>query len=127
MFRLLTLISVILLFQFCKTEPKPTTLNKSFSTWTFKGGDAGSRNYSSLDQINVSNVMNLKRAWSYSCGGTDPMGRSQIQCNPIIVDTILYGTTPTLELIALHAGTGREIGGPKLPAKIRVALVSIGE
>lgn len=117
MLRILTILSLLMVIQSCKQNAGTSERTNTFSTWTIKGGDAGSRNYSSLDQININNVANLKRAWSYSCGGADANGRSQIQCSPIIVDSILYGTTPTLELIALHAGTGRELWRSKAPGK----------
>ena len=99
-------LSIILLGVTCKMD---TSRDHAFSTWTFKGGDAGSRNYSSHDQINTTNVGQLHLAWSYACGGADPTGRSQIQCSPIIVDSILYGTSPTLDLFALNASSGKEI------------------
>ncbi|MEN9674234.1 MAG: hypothetical protein RIS76_130 [Verrucomicrobiota bacterium] len=47
-------------------------------------------------------------AWIYHAGGADPKNRSQIQCNPLTVDGVLYGTTPDLQLVALDAATGRE-------------------
>ncbi len=81
----------------------------AFDTWEIKGGDRGSRNYSSLDQINTNNVASLQLAWTYFGRDADSLNRSQIQCSPIIVDSILYGTTPGLDLFALHAGTGKEI------------------
>ena len=36
------------------------------------------------------------------------INHSQIQCNPIIVDGVLYGTSPQLKVIALDAATGAE-------------------
>src|SRR5690606_13584091 len=66
----------------------------------------GSR-YSSLDQINASNVSSLEIAWTYQTG--DATERSQIQCQPIVKNGILYGTTPGLDVFALDAATGEEI------------------
>ena len=48
-------------------------------------------------------------AWTYRAGGADPNNRSQIQCNPLIIDGVLYGTSPDLQLFALDAATGREL------------------
>jgi hypothetical protein len=36
--------------------------------WSFYGGDAGGTRYSSLDQINRTNVHKLKVAWTYRTG-----------------------------------------------------------
>ncbi len=76
--------------------------NQSWETYL---GDPGSNQYSSLSQINKNNVDQLEVAWVYQTGG-NLNKQSQIQCNPIIIDDILYATSPTIKLIALRAGTG---------------------
>ena len=42
-------------------------------------------------------------------GWRAPENRSQVQCNPIIVDGALYGTSPGLALFALDAATGEKL------------------
>ena len=77
-------------------------INQSWETYQ---GDLGSNQYSSLSQINKNNVDQLDVAWVYQTG--DNLNKqSQIQCNPIIIDDILYATSPNIKLIALRAGTG---------------------
>ena len=76
--------------------------------WPAYLGDDASSQYSALDQINVDNVGELVLAWTYRSGDADPEDRSQIQCNPVIVDGVLYGTSPQLKLFALDAATGEE-------------------
>ena len=83
----------------CSSKQDPYTI------WETYQGDPGSNQYSSLGQINRSNVDQLKVAWTYQTGGSLDK-QSQIQCNPIIVDDILYATSPAIKLIALHAATG---------------------
>ena len=39
--------------------------------WLFYGGDQGGSHYSSLAQINRSNVHRLRQAWSYRTGALD--------------------------------------------------------
>ena len=77
--------------------------------WRYYLGDKTSSQYSSLDQINIENVAQLKVAWTYSSNDKDANDRSQIQCNPLVVDGILYGTSPQHKLFALRADTGKEI------------------
>jgi quinoprotein glucose dehydrogenase len=77
--------------------------------WPAYLGDKTSSHYSALDQITAKNVSRLQVAWTYHAGGGRPDGRSQIQCNPLIVDAVLYGTSPELVLFALDAGTGKEL------------------
>jgi quinoprotein glucose dehydrogenase len=76
--------------------------------WPVYLGDKASSHYSTLRQITPKNVGKLKVAWIYRTGGADANHRSQIQCNPLVIDGVLYGTTPDWQLFALDAATGRE-------------------
>ncbi len=77
--------------------------------WTHYLGDKHSRQYSAANQITAENISKLTLTWSYTTGGLDKNDRSQIQCNPIMVGGILYGTTPDLKIFALDAKSGAEI------------------
>jgi quinoprotein glucose dehydrogenase len=74
--------------------------------WRVTGGEPGNTRYSSLDQINRGNVAQLRLAWTYQTRDLSPDGRSEIQATPIIIDGVLYTTTPTLAVIALRAESG---------------------
>lgn len=78
--------------------------------WTEYNGDGSKSHYSPLRQINKENVAQLKPAWTYASGGADTLrNRSQMQCNPIIIDGILYGVSAGIQAFAIHAATGKEI------------------
>lgn len=77
---------------------------KSKQEWREYLGGPERNHYSALDQINTSNVHELEKAWEYHTGDSS----AQNQCNPIIVDGILYATTASVEVFALDAATGRE-------------------
>jgi quinoprotein glucose dehydrogenase len=77
--------------------------------WPVYLGDAASTHYSKAKQITPRNVANLQVAWTYHSGDGRKDNRSQIQCNPLVIDGVLYGTTPALKLIALDAATGQEL------------------
>ena len=55
------------------------------------------------------NVGRLEVAWTYATGDARPGGRSQIQCNPIVVDSVLFASSPGLKIFALHAATEHRI------------------
>src|SRR3984885_14736153 len=74
---------------------------------TYAGSKEGNR-YSSNEEITLKNVVELKLDWTYSTNDKDSANRSQNQCNPIMVDGILYGTSPKLKLFALDAATGTQ-------------------
>lgn len=76
--------------------------------WSVYLGDKASSHYSKLQQITPQNVATLQAAWTYHSGGADPQNRSQIQCNPLIKDGVLYGTSPDFRLFAIDAATGEK-------------------
>ena len=66
----------------------------------------GNARYSALDQIDRDNVARLGVAWVYHTGDALPDAHTQIQATPIVVDGVLYTTTPALAVIALRADSG---------------------
>ncbi|MFN3652522.1 MAG: PQQ-binding-like beta-propeller repeat protein [Armatimonadota bacterium] len=73
--------------------------------WTRShGGDAGTR-YSTLAQITRENVKELEVAWVYRSGD----GAGNIQCNPVIVDGVMYAPTVGEHVVAVNAETGKEL------------------
>ena len=93
---------LILLIQSGRTVPN------GFTEWKVAGGTKENIRYSSLNQVDTSNVAQLKVAWIYHTKDADTIHHSQIQCNPIIVDGVLYGTSPLLKLIALNSASGKQ-------------------
>ena len=80
------------------------------TNWTEYNGDGARSHYSPLMQIGVSTVQQLKVAWTYASGGADTVGnRTQMQCNPIVIDGVLYGVSANTQAFALNAATGQEI------------------
>jgi quinoprotein glucose dehydrogenase len=77
----------------------------AFRSWTRSHGDAGSRRYSALTQINRTNVQRLQMAWAYHSQD----GTGNIQCNPIIVGDMMYVPTVGKNLVAVQAATGKEL------------------
>ena len=76
--------------------------------WPVYLGDKGASHFSTLNQITPANVPELKVAWQWSAGDARP-DTSQIQCNPLMIDGVLYVTTAQMKLVALEAATGREL------------------
>src|SRR5690606_30143372 len=94
------LFSLITAFTRCQER-------QSFSAadWAYPGGSPGQTKYSSLDQINTSNVAELEVAWVFNSG----VQSGNVQMNPLIVDGTVYITTPLQEVIALDGETGEQI------------------
>ena len=65
----------------------------TYRDWRVYAGAPDASRYSALDQINTANAGQLIQAWEYHTGDPDTNNRGQIQCNPIVIDSVLYGTT----------------------------------
>ena len=75
-----------------------------FKTWDQYLGGGDSSQYSSLTQIDKSNVTKLKVAWTYETGpGPAP------NFNPTVVGDVMYVLGARNAIVALDARTGKEI------------------
>src|SRR5688572_25529099 len=97
---------VLIFFSACKNEDRRAS--EAYKSWGVFNGNWTANKYSSLVKIDTTNVQQLQVAWEYHTGDADTASHSQIQCNPIIVNGVLYGTSPQLKLFALDAATGKE-------------------
>ena len=78
--------------------------------WPEYNGNATRSHYSEASQISAENVGQLKVAWTYASGGADTVfHRTQMQCNPIVIDGILYGVSANTQAFALDATMGKEL------------------
>ncbi len=82
------------------------------SDWGYYGGDPGGTRFSPIKIINRSNAVQLKKTWEYHTGAlqpeTDLNHKAAFECTPILVDGMLYVTTPFNQIISLDPVTGAE-------------------
>ena len=91
-------------------RPEPATNNDpldNYVDWAIYRGDKKANQYSELAQIHAANVHQLELAWQYRTG--DASERSSMQCNPVVVNGLLYISTSTLKAVALDAVSGEEV------------------
>jgi len=100
---LLKQIPILFIISFCIVSCNQT---ENYSSWQVYGGNKEANHYSSLSQIDTGNVAKMKVAWVFHTHDADSM--TQIQVNPIVIDSILYGVSPKLKLFALNAATGKQ-------------------
>jgi quinoprotein glucose dehydrogenase len=72
--------------------------------WPVYLGDKERSHYSPVEQINRSNVAQLKVAWTYETGD-----KGEYQANNLIIGGTLFTASPTRKVIALDAATGAEL------------------
>jgi quinohemoprotein ethanol dehydrogenase len=74
--------------------------------WPYNGGDLWNRRFQSIDQINPSNVSQLKVAWRFTGDTADPV---ESEMTPIVVDGVMYITGRNNDVSALNPATGKQI------------------
>jgi quinoprotein glucose dehydrogenase len=74
--------------------------------WRWHAGDAHATRHSPCDQITPGNVKNLKVSWTHKTGDASTRPATTIECTPIVVDGVMYLTTPRVKVQALNAATG---------------------
>ncbi|HZV17430.1 MAG TPA: PQQ-dependent dehydrogenase, methanol/ethanol family [Sphingobium sp.] len=85
--------------------------------WLVNGGTYQGQYYSTLDQINEANVVQLAPTWYFEFDTT----RGQ-EAEPIVVDGVMYVSTAWSKVYALDAKTGEQIWffDPRVPGKAGV-------
>jgi quinoprotein glucose dehydrogenase len=78
-------------------------------TWSVYKADAASTSYSPLSQINRDNVHLLTQAWAFDPDDAAGSRSGNAECNPIVVDDVMYLTSGRHRLYALHADSGTMI------------------
>ena len=75
-----------------------------YTEWKHYLGDPGRSHYSQLSEFTSKNIKSLKVSWEY-----ESKDYGQMQMNPIVVDTLLYGVSSALRVFALDARSGEEV------------------
>lgn len=100
----------------------PVAAGSEQKDWSSYGNDAGNSRFVALDQINRSNVGNLKVAWTYRTGEvavSDGNG-AEDQNTPLQIGDTLYICTPHNNVIALDTDTGKQKWKTLVNAKSQV-------
>jgi quinoprotein glucose dehydrogenase len=87
--------------------------------WPTYGHDPGGQRFSPLAQITPANVASLRVAWTYhmrsasTTTGDGPFAGSEL--TPLVVDGLMFVTTPYRRVLALDPETGAEIWAYEVP------------
>ncbi len=108
------LIGLTVIINSCSSDKPKIDLFKSaqeninFRSWSHYLGDPARTHFSTLSQIDSSNVHLLRPVWSYRSGGLSEERNTQIQTNPLVVGDVLFGVNAANSLFAINAETGKE-------------------
>ena len=88
----------------CDVEANKKDDANSYTDWTSYLGGLERNHNTRLDQIHPQNLDQLEVVWTYTMPD-----EGQMQMNPVIIDSILYGVSANMRIVALHAASGNEI------------------
>jgi quinoprotein glucose dehydrogenase len=78
--------------------------------WPYSGGNAYAQHYSPLDQIDATNVGDLRVVWRWSAANFGPRPEARSQVTPLMLDGVLYATAGvTRNIVAIDARTGQTL------------------
>ena len=93
--------------------------------WRFYGGDAGTTKYSPLDQINASNVKDLKIVWQWKAQNFGKRPDFNWEVTPLEIGGVLYATAGTRrDAVAIDAATGETLWVYRLDEGARGTIVA---
>lgn len=102
---------LLTLFVSCVTDAGAESFN-----WTHYGASAASTKFAPLDQIDSTNVDQLRVLWRWRSSDFDIRERETVEVKPVknvntplFVDGVLYTSTPLNLVAALDAVTGRQL------------------
>jgi quinohemoprotein ethanol dehydrogenase len=74
--------------------------------WVTNGGNLTNQRYSTLKQIDTTNVAQLKGVWMTRLKGSGAGGKYSFEASPLVKDGIMYVVTGNDDVFALNAKTG---------------------
>src|SRR5262245_30431388 len=88
-----------------QSGPRPASVRgaRSYTTWSSYLGGAHSAQFTSLGQINTSNVSQLTVAWSF------PAGNRTFLFNPLVADGLAFVLAGANDIVALDPSTGAQV------------------
>jgi alcohol dehydrogenase (cytochrome c) len=77
--------------------------------WLTNGGNVSNNRFSSLNQINTSNVSQLKQAWHIHLDGSGKAAKYSAEGTPVVYNGVMYLPTGNSDVFAINAATGERI------------------
>ncbi len=99
-------LAIVFLSLICYGQRRPVP-DSQYRDWAAYHGGPENLHYSTLGQITPANVSKLRVAWTLDTG--DAFEGSEIQCNPLVLNGVIYASSPKLRVMAIDGATGKEI------------------
>jgi quinohemoprotein ethanol dehydrogenase len=103
---------VLVLGAVCRPESaaqRVPFIEPSANEWMVVGGNLANQRYSSLDQINTTDVKDMKAAWVVHTGSGIGNSKYSFEDTPIVQNGVMYVASGNDDVLALDAKTGSEL------------------
>jgi quinoprotein glucose dehydrogenase len=95
------------------TGPVPLAQSRPIQEWGTYAADTGGTHYSPLAEIDRSTIARLRAAWEWKPNEDDMPAYStrpgMFENTPLMIDNVLYLSTPYNRVVALNAETGEQL------------------
>jgi len=102
-FNIISSVFSLCIFTVLQSACNENSLSES-TDWPLYGNNYSNHRFSPLKQVNTDTINKLTLTWKYNTGK-----KATFQTNPIVIDQVMYLTTPFNDVIALNATNGKEI------------------
>ncbi len=92
-------------------------------SWITNGGSLSNQRYSPLDQINTSNVADLKGEWQVDLDGSGAATKYSGEATPLVYDGVIYTVTGADDVFATSVATGQTLW--KYTAKLNPKISTV--
>src|SRR6478736_1570658 len=96
------------------------------SDWSTNGGTMSNQRYSTLDDIDTSNVSQLKGVWRTHLNGSGVAAKYSGESQPIVQDGVIYITTGNDDVFAVSVDSGKILWQYKANLDQKISTVCCG-
>jgi quinohemoprotein ethanol dehydrogenase len=96
------------------------------SDWSTNGGAMSNQRYSTLDEIDTSNVAQLKGVWRTHLNGSGVAAKYSGESQPIVQDGVIYITTGNDDVFAVSVDSGKILWEHKSNISQEISTVCCG-
>ena len=96
------------------------------SDWSTNGGDMSNQRYSTLDDIDTSNVAQLKGVWRTHLNGSGVAAKYSGESQPIVQDGVIYITTGNDDVFAVSVDSGKILWEHKSNISQEISTICCG-
>jgi alcohol dehydrogenase (cytochrome c) len=113
--------------EFSQTRPSTEELQKlPGDSWLTNGGDLYNRNYSSLTEVNVDTVSELRPLWRTHLNGSGLDTKYSGEAQPLIYEGVMYIITGANDVFALSVETGEILWSSEASLSDEISTICCG-